>query len=157
MATIRAYLKGSAPVTTKNRFSERGGSTQEFYLGDLQVHRDGSGMFYSEVDDTVVSFSGDIEEVASHFSLRDTFLNSPRRMRGKYFPKKDSNMGVAILDHYDQRGERCILTVVGERLTTVIYLHRDIRAGTLMPTESWENEQTSGILGFFKKYKASFV
>lgn len=138
--SIRVYL--TEGVRSKEYFEEqpqydrRDGSKWIKYRlsGGISLLQEGDRLYFSlDMGDPIPPFT---EDVVEEVSLYDYFSTFPTRARGVY-KYKDATAQL------DLPGTNYILQIRGRCLTNVVDLYHQIRAGIILPTESWEAKQTS--------------
>lgn len=165
---IRVYLSSEvreAPDFEAGVRSPGTGLSEEYHLSHIRLRRDyDTGRFYVELSpidpvpslESVMKVLGDF---VGEISLREYFYfkTFPGRARGVY-TYKDA-VGVV-----DLPGEAYWVEIHGKTVENVVRLYQLIRAGKILPVESWEVEQIhpsrirsiwEKVFGVFKTKKAN--
>ncbi|MEK9134740.1 MAG: hypothetical protein AAB451_00315 [Patescibacteria group bacterium] len=108
-------------------------SYKTYFLGDIQIKNDHDGNFYLNVDDLAGVVPYQIPpQMITGFSIMSG-LSGTRRLRGIYVLGKSKAVVDGVRDG--------IIKVNGASIEDVRSLYSKIRAGTILPAESWEAEQ----------------
>jgi len=130
---LRAWLKNAARIhltKANGRLCHIGADGSEIPISDF------SGNLFVEVPEMTGGdpLSGTIQEHIAHFSIREVFDPVAKRTTGEYQFKES----LAILD---LRDGKYVLRVLADNVRDLEELYLLIRAGRILPTESWEEPQ----------------
>lgn len=148
MNTVRMYLN-EEKVQKHEDFKERdrtlksGEMHTDYALSGLPVYRDGAGRFFISSLSLEEPASPILEGLVEELSFYASIPAHPERTLGVY----ELGSATGTLDGTRNQGGVYSLQIRADELGDIQELYRQIRAGTINPSESWGEEQRAPTRG----------
>ena len=118
---------------TATKRSDKGQIWYDYFLPGIKIYRE-KGRFHMILHNLTESVPEILENLVEEISCYEQFPSTPRRTVGVY----QYESAKAVLDKYSDRLE---VRITGKTIEDVRDIYYRIRAGKIVPTERWDEEQ----------------
>ena len=140
MSGGKIYLKNGTDIEKREQM-ENGKNVSRYFFREIQFFED-DGRFYlllHRLEDGVPEI---VKDAVGEISFYEWFLTEPERIRGRY--ELESAFATVDLVSVEKK-DKYIVRIVSKTMEDARKLYYAIRAGTILPVESWEEEQIEPI------------
>lgn len=140
MSGGKIFLRDGIDIETKEQ-RIKGEKWDKYFFKGIQLFQD-DGRFYLLFHKLEDGISETVKDVVSEISFYEWFLIEPERTRGKY--ELESASATVDLVSVEKK-DKYVVRIVSKTMEDAKELYHAIRAGKILPVESWEEEQVEPI------------